>query len=669
MINIFVIIGVVVAATLHLSETSPLRIQKRAAFYIANETACVVDNTVYFNGDPIPTDDPCEACKCRPPGFACVLKECEVKPGCRAVRRAGHCCPDYICGCEHNGRMYRDGDVIRDSQNPCYTCHCQGSSIACAFVDCFFRVDCAPEYVPGECCPQYNRCTSIGISNTTFIGDNVFPSTSDEQTSSEASHSSSVPQETEILLTVEPSEPTNIEIFRDEISNSESEEVDSSHSNSEEGDPEESTASNSTEGPEQELDKSEQTEKPDLLPATQPDSEIISSSEEQFTVVTTSVPEDTNVISEEQESNEESSLLNIDSEIKPEQVEQEGTENASSSTETSSAASPEEEIRNTSEESLTSVKTNEDLISTNNAADDQTITEQSIQTSAPDSSLSSTTDSTEFVDKEADHSKSLKIPNDENDSQDSRTEVAESQEKFDDSNSQNSNNDPIENLSTENASEEKQSEQSSTAEPKLTTEDSLITSSTGKELTEEADENKNEKVEAVEVKDILTLNSDQKENANEPEEVLTTNVKEASDEPANSNKTETINSTKADEPAEMLFKALNEAIESVVDQKLSSESSSLSSTSQATESSNSTEKSSEESSSQTTALAERKENSQTDKSDTTLQITSSSTENAKSEFTQSITIRETTEQKAAENITTMPSKEPTEDTKLITEAT
>lgn len=153
------------------SYCGPVRLQKRAAFYIANETACVVDNTVYSNGDPIPTDDPCEACKCRPPGFACVLKECEVKPGCRAVRRAGHCCPDYVCGCEHNGRMYRDGDEIRDSQNPCYTCHCQGSSIACAFIDCFFRVDCAPEYVPGECCPRYTNCTD---PKSSFEGSNPY---------------------------------------------------------------------------------------------------------------------------------------------------------------------------------------------------------------------------------------------------------------------------------------------------------------------------------------------------------------------------------------------------------------------------------------------------------------------------------------------------------------
>ncbi|KAG8200442.1 hypothetical protein JTE90_000525 [Oedothorax gibbosus] len=166
----------ILIAFFQVSHAVPLRLQKRAAFYIANETACVVDNLVYSNGDPIPTDDPCEACKCRPPGFACVLKDCQKKPGCRAIRRAGECCPEYICGCEHNGRMYRDGDEIRDAKNPCYTCHCQGSSIACAFVDCFFRVDCAPEYVQDKCCPEYNHCaTTLDSRNIseTFTTDSI----------------------------------------------------------------------------------------------------------------------------------------------------------------------------------------------------------------------------------------------------------------------------------------------------------------------------------------------------------------------------------------------------------------------------------------------------------------------------------------------------------------
>ncbi|GFT99454.1 uncharacterized protein TNCV_3239102 [Trichonephila clavipes] len=96
------ILSTVFLVIIQLSEGVPLRLQKRAAFYIANETACVVDNTVYNSGDPIPTDDPCEACKCRPPGFACVLKECETRPGCRAVRREGHCCPEYVCDSDNS---------------------------------------------------------------------------------------------------------------------------------------------------------------------------------------------------------------------------------------------------------------------------------------------------------------------------------------------------------------------------------------------------------------------------------------------------------------------------------------------------------------------------------------------------------------------------------------
>ena len=59
---------------------------------------CIVDGDVYRNGDPVPTDDECERCTCRPPGFSCVLRDCDTKPGCKAVRRAGECCPEYVCG-------------------------------------------------------------------------------------------------------------------------------------------------------------------------------------------------------------------------------------------------------------------------------------------------------------------------------------------------------------------------------------------------------------------------------------------------------------------------------------------------------------------------------------------------------------------------------------------
>ncbi|GIY88349.1 uncharacterized protein CEXT_317851 [Caerostris extrusa] len=130
-------------------------IHKRAAFYIANDTMCIVDGEVYRNGDPVPTDDECERCTCRPPGFSCVLRDCDIKPGCKS--------------CVHNNRVYEDGEIIKDLQNACYTCRCHGSSISCTFADCLFRGDCPPEYVPGECCPRYDHCPPLSTTSSSTI--------------------------------------------------------------------------------------------------------------------------------------------------------------------------------------------------------------------------------------------------------------------------------------------------------------------------------------------------------------------------------------------------------------------------------------------------------------------------------------------------------------------
>ncbi|KAH8042267.1 hypothetical protein HPB51_021351 [Rhipicephalus microplus] len=129
-----------------------------------NLKVCNVDGVLYQSGDPIPTEDPCETCKCRPPGFACILRECEVKPNCKAVRREGQCCPEYHCGCQQGGTFYKDGEVVPSPQSPCYVCYCQGSSISCSLVACRFRGDCEPRYVDGECCPRYDHCPPTGIS-------------------------------------------------------------------------------------------------------------------------------------------------------------------------------------------------------------------------------------------------------------------------------------------------------------------------------------------------------------------------------------------------------------------------------------------------------------------------------------------------------------------------
>ena len=142
---------------------------KRALSYLANETVCIIDNLIYQNGDPIPTDDPCESCKCRPPGFACVLRECEVKVGCKEIPVEGDCCPTYQCGCEHDGRMYKDGEVVPNPNKllKCYRCRCRGSSIICGLMDCQLRFDCQSRYEEGECCPSYEHCDTSPASTST----------------------------------------------------------------------------------------------------------------------------------------------------------------------------------------------------------------------------------------------------------------------------------------------------------------------------------------------------------------------------------------------------------------------------------------------------------------------------------------------------------------------
>lgn len=143
---------------------------KRALSYLANETVCIIDNLIYQNGDPIPTDDPCESCKCRPPGFACVLRECEVKVGCKEIPVEGDCCPTYQCGCEHDGKLYKDGETVPNPNKllKCYRCRCRGSSIICGLMDCQLRFDCPSRYEEGECCPSYEHCdTSPTPSSTT----------------------------------------------------------------------------------------------------------------------------------------------------------------------------------------------------------------------------------------------------------------------------------------------------------------------------------------------------------------------------------------------------------------------------------------------------------------------------------------------------------------------
>ncbi|XP_037957778.1 mucin-5AC [Teleopsis dalmanni] len=90
---------------------------------------------------------------------------CEKQVGCRAIQKTGHCCPDYKCDCEKDGKTYLNGDKLVDPETPCTVCYCQGGEILCSSVTCFHRDDCKPKYIVGRCCPEYDNCPVLSPSN------------------------------------------------------------------------------------------------------------------------------------------------------------------------------------------------------------------------------------------------------------------------------------------------------------------------------------------------------------------------------------------------------------------------------------------------------------------------------------------------------------------------
>uniref|UniRef100_A0A6P4EFW8 Mucin-5AC-like n=1 Tax=Drosophila rhopaloa TaxID=1041015 RepID=A0A6P4EFW8_DRORH len=105
---------------------------------------------------------------------------CEYQTSCRAIQRTGHCCPDYKCDCEKDGKTYANGYKLVDPDTPCTVCYCKGGEIVCSSVTCFRRDDCMPKYVPGRCCPEYDNCPILD-NNPPLASEPVSSSTTSTQ--------------------------------------------------------------------------------------------------------------------------------------------------------------------------------------------------------------------------------------------------------------------------------------------------------------------------------------------------------------------------------------------------------------------------------------------------------------------------------------------------------
>jgi len=82
--------------------------------------SCVIDSEIYRDRDAIPVEG-CVECECREGAKVCQAKRCPPVFCSHPVR--GECCMSCDQGCMIDGVMYEEGEAISRS-DPCTSCHC-----------------------------------------------------------------------------------------------------------------------------------------------------------------------------------------------------------------------------------------------------------------------------------------------------------------------------------------------------------------------------------------------------------------------------------------------------------------------------------------------------------------------------------------------------------------
>ncbi|XP_025200294.1 uncharacterized protein LOC112598142 isoform X2 [Melanaphis sacchari] len=128
------------------------------------DSSCIVNGSKYGEGDYTPGAGPCEECICHPPNVVCSMMKCPINTGCITIQLPNKCCPKYKCDCEHKGKQYNNGEKINKfDESACRVCFCNGGEIVCTSIVCYTRSDCQGYYLPGDCCPKYDNCSSTSI--------------------------------------------------------------------------------------------------------------------------------------------------------------------------------------------------------------------------------------------------------------------------------------------------------------------------------------------------------------------------------------------------------------------------------------------------------------------------------------------------------------------------
>ncbi|XP_015374207.1 PREDICTED: uncharacterized protein LOC107169085 isoform X3 [Diuraphis noxia] len=125
------------------------------------DSSCIVNGSKYGEGEYTPGAGPCEECICHPPNVVCSMMKCPINTGCITIQLPNKCCPKYKCDCEHKGKQYNNGEKVNESdESACRVCYCNGGEIVCTSIVCYTRNDCQGYYLPGDCCPKYDNCSS-----------------------------------------------------------------------------------------------------------------------------------------------------------------------------------------------------------------------------------------------------------------------------------------------------------------------------------------------------------------------------------------------------------------------------------------------------------------------------------------------------------------------------
>lgn len=67
-----------------------------------------------------------------------------------------------VSGCVVGGTTFAEGSRVPSTADPCAVQVCVEGEVLTTKLQCFTRDDCQGRTEPGQCCPSYNHCTSLG---------------------------------------------------------------------------------------------------------------------------------------------------------------------------------------------------------------------------------------------------------------------------------------------------------------------------------------------------------------------------------------------------------------------------------------------------------------------------------------------------------------------------